>query len=100
MKLFSIYDSKAEAHVMWMTNENQDTMQREIQQRFDQTPVQKFAEDYTLFEIALLDEATGKLVPHDAPRSITNLLSLFPKRLPDDGGTALEHHKAELKAMQ
>ena len=79
MKLFSIYDSKAEAHVMWMTSENEETMTREIMQRMKGTQVEEFAEDYTLFEIAIIDPPTGKLVPHDALRSVCNLLTMFPQ---------------------
>jgi len=88
MKLFTIYDSKAEAHVMLLTNENQDTIQREIKQRFTGTQMETFSEDYTLFEVGAFDEVTGTITPYAAHRSITNLVSVFPKRMPDDTVTA------------
>lgn len=93
MKLFSIYDSKAEAHVLWMTNENENTMQREISSRYAESMLAKTPEDYTLFEIALLDERSGKLIPHDAMVSICNLTALF-NRVPNDG------HPDQISAVQ
>lgn len=97
MKLFSIYDSKAESHVLWMTHENEDTMLREIKQRMAGTPMETFAEDYTLFEVATIDERSGKLLAHDALVSLTNLVSVFPKRVPDDGD---QHLQTDLTAVQ
>jgi len=80
MKLFTIFDSKAESHIMLLTNENQDTITREIKQRFQGTQIETFAEDYTLFEVAAFDEITGTITPYSAHRSVTNLVSVFPKR--------------------
>lgn len=84
MKIYTIFDSKAEAHIMLLTNENQDTIQREIKQRMAGTQIETFAEDYTLFELAAFDDVTGTITPYAAHRSITNLLAIFPKRVPDD----------------
>ncbi|AXL15071.1 nonstructural protein [Microviridae sp.] len=87
MKIYTIYDSKAESHVMLLTNENEDTIKREITQRMAGTQIETFAEDYTLFEIAAFDEITGTITPYSAHRSITNLLGIFPKRMPDTSPT-------------
>lgn len=84
MKIFTIYDSKTDAHVFMTAHENEETMKREIIQRMAKGPMDQFAEDYTLFEIAAYDEVTGTITPYSAHRSITNLLGLFP-RVSNDG---------------
>ena len=98
MKLFSVYDAKAEAHVIWMTSENAETIQREIRQRMEGTQMDTFAEDYTLFEIAYIDETTGKLLPHDALRSVCNFLAMFPKHgMSDDGD---QHKQLDIQSVK
>ena len=86
MKIFTIYDSKTDAHVMMMNHDNEETMKRDVVQRLKGSQLETFAEDYTLFEIAAYDEVTGTITPYSAHRSICNLMAIFPKHgMSDDG---------------
>ena len=86
MKIYTIYDSKLEAHTMLMSNENENTMKRELSTRLKNTPMEQHAADYTLLEIAAFDEVTGTITPYTAHRSVINLIQLFGS-VPGNGNT-------------
>lgn len=72
MKIFSIYDSKAEAYITPFFSPTTATAIRQFEQACNDqnTDFHKFAGDYTLFEIGNFDEFTAKI---DTPQSIINL---------------------------
>lgn len=78
MKIYSIYDSKAEAYLPPFFSPNKATAIRSFQQAANDTTTQfhQHGGDYTLFEIGTWHEQTGELTPANTK---TNL------------GTALEH---------
>lgn len=72
MRVFVVYDSKVEAYLqpffaptigaalrMWETTVNSNDSQ-----------IAKYPADYTLFETAEFDEATGRFVQHDALKNL------------------------------
>lgn len=85
MKIYSIYDSKADNYGPLMLAVNENTIQREIIERLGNTPYAQFKEDFTLFELGAWDDVTGTITPYAAQRSICSLVKLFG--LPDDSDT-------------
>lgn len=77
MKLFVIYDAKAEAYSSPFPSMNELTAQRELPQNARGTMYEQAPEDYTLFEVANYDEITGTITPYDAHRNVCRLIKLF-----------------------
>jgi len=65
MNVYSIYDSKAEAYLQPFFSPTNATALRSFSQAANDTETNfnKFAADYTLFQIAAWDEHSGKLTP-------------------------------------
>lgn len=78
MKVFSIYDSKAEAYMQPFFSQNKGTAIRSFADAAQQEEGQfaKHSADYTLFEVGEWDEDTGTMMPAKANINL---------------GTALEH---------
>lgn len=76
MKLYTIYDSKADTHGAPVMAINADMVKRQILQSWEGSTLEQFAEDYTLFEIASYCETTGTITPYKAHHSITSLVAL------------------------
>lgn len=76
MKLYTIYDSKADTHGAPIAALNEDMVKRQIMSTWEGSQLEKYAEDFTLFEIAAYDEITGTITPYKAHRSISTLLAL------------------------
>lgn len=78
MKIYSIYDSKAEAFIQPFFSPNKATALRSFTQAAQDEKTQYFTHgaDYTLFEIGSWDEQKGLVTPAEANMNL---------------GTALEH---------
>lgn len=83
MKLFTIYDSKTDSHGPVMTAVNQDEMVRQTITNSEGSIYEKFAEDYTLLEIAAYDEVSGTITPYSSHRSICRLDRIRNHRQPE-----------------
>lgn len=91
MKLYSIYDSKADTYSTPMAALNEQTMKRDLVQHLSvEHPWRRFNQDFTLFEIGIFDEAAGKLIPHMAIRNIGLLASFMLDEPRNDGNPAIE----------
>lgn len=71
MKLFVVYDSKAEVYQSIMPFRNKGEAIRGFAQGVNDpnTQLNKHPEDFTLFEIAEWDEDKGIITPHDTKLS-------------------------------
>ena len=77
MKLYTIYDSKADVHCTPFPALNSDLAKRDLTKVPEGNDYREFAEDYTLFEVATYDDHTGKITPYEAIRSICNFVSIM-----------------------
>lgn len=68
-KLCSVFDSKAEAFLPPFYTQTTATAIRQFEAAVNEFghEFQKFAGDYTLFELAEFEPNTGKIIVHDAP---------------------------------
>lgn len=77
MKLFTIYDSKADSHIAPLAHQNAETAIRQLRQQLKGTMYETNPEDFTLFEVGAFDDVTGAITPYQALRSVCNLANLF-----------------------
>lgn len=72
MKVFSIYDSKAEAFLRPFFERTAQTAIRAFAAAVNdpETDFGRYPADYTLFEIARWDEANGQILPMKTARSL------------------------------
>lgn len=78
MKLFSVFDSKAEAFNTPMFFQSTGVAIRSFSAAAsdEKTDISRFAADYTLFELGEFDEHSGKFTILPAPVSLGNALQL------------------------
>lgn len=81
MKIFAVYDSKAEAYLQPFFARTDGVALRMFGQaaQDEQHDFSKHAADYTLFCLGEFDEYTGKIAPLDALYNLGNALSLRPE---------------------
>jgi len=72
MKIFTIYDSKAEAYLQPFFSPNKATATRQFQQaaQDETTEFHRHAGDYTLFQIGEWDEQAGAIKPDEAKMNL------------------------------
>lgn len=72
MKVFSVYDSKAQAYLQPFYAVNAAVALRTFERavRDETSDFNRYAPDYTLFEIGLWDQDTGELQAHAAKISL------------------------------
>lgn len=72
MKVFSVYDSKAEAYaepfVAKETAEGQRMFSLSVEN--EKTKIGKWPEDHTLFELGEWDERAGSFTPYEAKKNL------------------------------
>lgn len=78
MKVFSIWDSKAEVYSQPHFIRTKGEAIRSLTEAVNQQDhsFSKHAEDYSLFEIGTWDDTTGELIPHEAKQHIVSLHEL------------------------
>lgn len=81
LKVFTIYDSKAEAYMQPFFMQTKGQAMRALVDTLEDPKTQfcKHPEDFTLFEIGTYDDQTGKFENLDAPVSIGNLVEFKNK---------------------
>lgn len=92
MKIFTVYDVKAEAYLQPYFSVTTATAVRAFQAAANNTEhdFHRFAEDYTLFEIGTWDEATGDIVQFKAMIPLgTALQHIVPAHLVPDRTTQM-----------
>jgi len=72
MKVFSIRDSKADAHVEWLFSKTTETATRAFRRACNEPGSQynRFPEDFCLFELGQADEVSGTITPLKQPLSL------------------------------
>lgn len=78
MKVFSVYDSKAEAYLAPMFFQARGVAIRMFgaASADEKHDFHRFASDYTLFELGDFDERSGLFTLHSAPLALGNALEL------------------------
>lgn len=78
MKVFGIYDSKAEAYLPPFMMKSKGEALRALGAHVNdpQHNFCKYSEDFTLFELGSWDEVSGKYDLHPAPQSMCVLIEL------------------------
>lgn len=78
MKIFSIYDCKAEAYLAPFIMKSKGEVIRALTGLVDdpQHNFSKYASDFTLFELGSWDESNAKYSLHSAPQCVCVLLEL------------------------
>lgn len=76
MKIFTVYDAKAEAYLQPFFSSTDGTAMRAFQAAATDAEHDfgKFAEDYTLFEIGQWDETEGSITMLDAKKPLANAI--------------------------
>lgn len=84
MKLFAIYDSKADTFGPLIQKDNAAVALREltdiVNDNEKSSPFSAHPEDYTLFELGEYDVQSGNLEIHEARKSLSLLLDLKRKQ--------------------
>lgn len=78
LKVFAIYDSKAEAYLQPFFMANKGTAIRAIADILTKPDhsFSKYPEDFTLFELGEYDDSNGKMLPHSTPNPIIKTIEL------------------------
>jgi len=78
MKVYSVYDAKAEAYLppMFFVSRGVAIRTFGAAASDEKHDFNRFASDYTLFELGDFDEFTGKFTLHSAPVALGNALEL------------------------
>lgn len=81
MKVFSLYDSAAQAFTKPVFAQNQGLVLRSVVDELSNphSELYKHAMDYTLYEIAEWDDVKGEIKPHPVNVKIGNLNEFIPK---------------------
>lgn len=87
MKIFAIYDSKAEAYLTPFFSPTKATALRSFAQAANQSEsdFHRFASDYHLFELGTWDERKGQITPHKAITSLGCALEYIDKEPASNG---------------
>lgn len=85
MRIFEIYDSKAEAFLKPFFSMTRMTALRSFEQavRDESSDFHKFASDYTLFEIGEWSEQDGDLVPLKAKVALGCAIEFLKEKTPE-----------------
>lgn len=72
MRLYSIFDAKADFFGNPFTCRNAGEASRAFHQASEdpQTQINKYAEDFVLYELGGFDPSTGKLTPNETPLNL------------------------------
>jgi len=83
MKIYSIYDSKAEAYLQPFFSPNNAVAIRNFQNVLQDpnSNINRWPEDFTLFAIGTWDEDTGQITPAEQIKSLGNGLQHREKQL-------------------
>lgn len=83
LKVYTVYDSKAECYMQPFFMMNKGTALRAWQNTVNDqsTEFNRHPEDYTLFEIGEFDQEKGIVIPHEAKISLGTALE-FKKEMP------------------
>lgn len=81
MKVFSVYDSKAEAYLPpWVAQTTAVALRRfEATAQDSNSDFSRFAGDYTIFEIGEWDEDGGSIVMYEAKHNLGTALQFSQK---------------------
>lgn len=76
MKIFTVYDAKAETYLQPFFSQNEATAQRAFQAAAtdEDHDFSKFAEDYTLFEIGAWNDEGGEIKTLEAKKPLANAI--------------------------
>lgn len=103
IKVFSLYDSKAEAFIKPFMLLQEGVAVRELTDAVNQadTNVGQHPEDYILYHIADFDNATGEYINHNPHKLLTNCLSLKtkPKTVNIDFDKLIKENEPDIKAV-
>lgn len=82
-RVFSIFDSKAEAFLQPFFATTKGVAIRQFSGAVNQDghELNKFTLDYQLFELGEFDEHTGKLIPHETPRPVVSANDVKDKEI-------------------
>lgn len=82
MKLFSIHDSKAEFYMNPMTFKNAGEANRAFETTVNQPESQfgLYPSDFTLVEIGVFEDETGRIIPHETPIILCNATDFNNKK--------------------
>lgn len=99
LKIFSVYDSKAEAFVQPFFSPATGTAIRSFATACndENTDIHRYAGDYTLFEIGEFDPSTGKITPLEAHLNL-GLAAAFIKAAPP--ATSIAPFPGNLKGLK
>jgi len=72
LKIYSVFDSKAEAYLMPFFSQTQGTAVRSFISAVAEEGnlFRRFAEDYTLFELGEWDQRSAEFHQHESPKSV------------------------------
>ena len=84
MRLYGIYDKVSGHYLAWLVEANEGTCIRKIQSHFKQTEFEDFCSDFTLSELASLDDNFGTVIPNDAPKLLCRLDEIFTPVVSED----------------
>lgn len=72
LKVYTVYDSKAEAYLQPFFSQSKGVAIRSFQEavRDEKSNISKYPEDFTLFELGEYDDANSKFNLHDTPQSL------------------------------
>jgi len=72
LKVYTVYDSKAEAYLQPFFSQSKGVAIRSFQEavRDEKSNISKYPEDFTLFELGEYDDANSKFNLHNTPQSL------------------------------
>jgi len=81
MILFAIRDTKAEHYAPPFCKPSRGEAERDFIQlsKDEKSVVNKFPQDFDLFELGELDQTSGKIIPHDTPRHMCKAIDFVTK---------------------
>ncbi len=75
--IFTVFDCKAKAYLQPFFSVNIETATREFTAAVNgEGNFNRFAEDYSLFELGVFEQLTGELVTYPAPQHLCNAVTL------------------------
>lgn len=76
LKVYAIYDQKAEGYLQPFFLQSKGLAVRQFQNFIadSNTPIHKYPQDFTLFELGEYTDHDGKMHPHPSPISMGNAL--------------------------
>lgn len=72
LKVYTVYDSKAEAYLQPFFSQSKGVAIRSFQEavRDEKSNISKYPEDFTLFELGEYDDSNSKFNLHNTPQSL------------------------------